>query len=87
MIKLVVILLVMILICNHNKKYENFISLDKLVMDLKPKSGITKLDILDSAEDVGRNANISIASSQADDKILTEFINRQLGKEDSPAPR
>jgi hypothetical protein len=86
MYKFVIIILTMLLIYIHNKKYENFISLDKLVMDLKPKSGITKLDILDSAKDIGKNANIYLASSQADDKILTEFINKQLGKEDSPPP-
>lgn len=86
MIKIIVILMIMLLIYNHNKYFENFISLDKLVMDLKPKTSITKLDVLESAKDMGKNANISIASSQADDKILTEFINKQLGKEDAPAP-
>ena len=72
----------MLLIYKYNKNFENFISLDKLLMDIKPKTNLSKLDILNNATDMTKNANISIGGSQADDKILTEFINKQLGKED-----
>ena len=86
MFKLIVIFLIMLLIYKYNKNFENFISLDKLLLDIKPKTNLSKLDILNNATDMTKNANISIGGSQVDDKILTEFINKQLGKEDAPEP-
>lgn len=81
---IILLLFILIFIISTNK-YETFVSLEKLVLDLKnPK--ITKENILNESKQLRGNSNISLSNKNADDKLITEFIAKQLGKEEVNTP-
>ena len=67
------------------RKYENFLSLDSLVLNLK-NPNINKEHILNDSKELRSNSGISLSNKNADDKLISEFIAKQLGKEDISTP-
>lgn len=82
MIYLIFLILVFIFI---TKRYESFVSLDSLVLNLK-NPNINKEHILKESKELRSNSGISLSNKNADDKLISEFIAKQLGKEDTGTP-
>ena len=79
---LTIFIILLILLLKFNKSlYESFMSLEKLNMNLK-NPNITKVDILNDAKQSRSNSSIRLTNKSADDKMISEFIIKQLGKDD-----
>lgn len=78
----IILIILLILLLKLNKSlYEGFMSLEKLNMNIKNQN-ITKVDILNDAKQTRSNSSIRLTNKSADDKMISEFIIKQLGKDD-----
>ena len=74
------ILFLLLTIIKINK--ESFLDFDSILLDSQSDSKITKKDIIDSSSQIINKGNIPVVAKGVDDKLITQFVKKQLNKED-----
>ena len=85
MLSTIILLLFILIFIIYTSRSENFTSLDKLVLELQ-NPNITKDNVLSQSQMLRGQSSIRLSNKNADDKMITEFIAKQLGKEDTNTP-
>ena len=85
MLLCIIILFIILNFILITSKYESFTSLEKMIMELR-NPNINKIDILEASKNLRAKSSISLSNKNADDKLITNFISKQLGKEDKNIP-
>ena len=80
--------IIFLLIClvllaiNHTENFTNF---SQVFGKASEDSLIKKDELLKTTGEILNKGNIPITNNSVDDKMISEFIKKQLGKEDSPS--
>lgn len=85
MLSTIILLLFILIFIIYTSRSENFTSLDKLVLELQ-NPNITKDNVLSQSQTLRGQSSVRLSNKNADDKMITEFIAKQLGKEDTNTP-
>ena len=85
MLLCIIILFIVLIFILITTKYEHFTSLEKMIMELR-NPNIQKIDVLEDSKNISAKSSISISNKNADDQVITEFITKQLGKDDKNIP-
>jgi len=77
---IVIVLLFFLIYIKNNENNENFTSFNKLKQD----TGLDNTEFLDQVKSFAENPKMNIVAKELDDKLITNFIKRQLGEKDAP---
>ena len=77
---ILVIVIVLLLFLIYIKRNEHFSSFNKLTQE----TGLDNTELLDQVKSFASNPKMNIIAKELDDKIVTNFIKRQLGEQDAP---
>ena len=80
----IIFLLVILILVSINHK-EDFTDFSQVFGRASDDSLIKKDELLKTTGEILNKGNIPITNNSVDDKMISEFIQKQLGKEDAPS--
>lgn len=81
---ILVILIILLSLLFFIRKEENYTNFEQVFGDAMESSKVTQDQLINTSQRLLSKGDIPIVDKSVDDKLITNFIKRQLGKKDEP---